>query len=202
MKKGVPKVSDEHKIEVEEKIIQAARKNFAKKGYSDTSMDDIAKSAGVSKGGLYHHFPSKEELFWVMCKDNVQLVVESHSGLFEKRENFASDLGKFYDSMVDVGNDMERIWLEGMAEAVRNTKLRTLVVRQRQEIESLVAGFCKQMRADTGVFQNKGEAELRYLAKGMVALFNGGTIDRLTGRDPDLTKKAWIKTMSAIFAGS
>ena len=38
-------------------------KIFVVNGYSDTTMDDIALSAGLSKGAVYHHFPSKRKLF-------------------------------------------------------------------------------------------------------------------------------------------
>jgi AcrR family transcriptional regulator len=42
-----------------EQIVQAALTVFAMKGYAASSMDDICMAAGCSKGGLYHHFPTK-----------------------------------------------------------------------------------------------------------------------------------------------
>ncbi|WP_167715634.1 TetR/AcrR family transcriptional regulator [Thermococcus sp. ES12] len=45
-----------------EKIIQAAFELFKEKSYHEVSMDEIARKAGVSKGGLFHHFSSKYEL--------------------------------------------------------------------------------------------------------------------------------------------
>jgi len=96
----VPKVSVEHAKKVQEKIIQSAIKQFAKKGYALTSMDEIAKSANVSKGGLYHHFPSKEELFVSLCGTNQQELQQSFSKLFQKKENLMLDLGKFYDVLL------------------------------------------------------------------------------------------------------
>lgn len=43
-------------------IIQAAVDEFLENGYDGTSMESIARRAGVSKGGLYHHFSSKDEI--------------------------------------------------------------------------------------------------------------------------------------------
>lgn len=40
-------------------ITQAALTVFAFKGFASASMDDICMAAGCSKGGLYHHFPTK-----------------------------------------------------------------------------------------------------------------------------------------------
>jgi AcrR family transcriptional regulator len=43
-------------------IAKAAAELFSTKGYIETSMDDIAAAAKISKGGLYHYFRSKAEL--------------------------------------------------------------------------------------------------------------------------------------------
>jgi len=44
-------------------ILRAARKVFARKGYADTVVDDIAVEAGIGKGTLYLYFPSKEQTY-------------------------------------------------------------------------------------------------------------------------------------------
>jgi AcrR family transcriptional regulator len=44
-------------------LIQAARDLFGEYGYVDTSIDEVAAKAGVTKGALYHHFNGKEGLF-------------------------------------------------------------------------------------------------------------------------------------------
>jgi len=43
-------------------ILETAAKHFAEKGYAGTSVNDVIKEAGVTKGGFYFHFPSKEAL--------------------------------------------------------------------------------------------------------------------------------------------
>ena len=44
-------------------VLDAARSSFARKGYAQTSVDEIAAAARVTKGAVYHHFASKEALF-------------------------------------------------------------------------------------------------------------------------------------------
>ncbi len=44
-------------------ILQSALTCFADKGYHQTAMDDIVTASGLSKGALYWHFKSKQELF-------------------------------------------------------------------------------------------------------------------------------------------
>lgn len=45
-----------------ESILMAAVEEFLEKGYTGASVDAIARRAGISKGGFYHHFPNKEVL--------------------------------------------------------------------------------------------------------------------------------------------
>ncbi len=54
----------EPKEERIEKIVTAAIEVFLEKGYDGASMEKIADRAQMSKGGLYHHFKSKEEILF------------------------------------------------------------------------------------------------------------------------------------------
>ena len=50
-------------VKRKENILEAALLCFNEKGYHKTSIDDIALNAKISKGGIYYHFKSKDELF-------------------------------------------------------------------------------------------------------------------------------------------
>ena len=54
------------------RIIAAARKLFVASNYADVTTDMIATAAEVTKGGLYHHFPSKEQLYITMMLDDLE----------------------------------------------------------------------------------------------------------------------------------
>lgn len=49
---------------LKEKIIHESLRQFSTKGYMSTSINDILEAVGTSKGGLYNHFKSKEDLFF------------------------------------------------------------------------------------------------------------------------------------------
>ena len=53
-------------------ILQGAMTQFLEHGYAATSMDKVAKSAGVSKATVYSHFGDKESLFTVLIQDLVR----------------------------------------------------------------------------------------------------------------------------------
>lgn len=51
-----------------ELILETAEEILIKKGYYNASMDEIAAQAGVAKGTLYQHFPTKEDLFLALVE--------------------------------------------------------------------------------------------------------------------------------------
>jgi TetR/AcrR family acrAB operon transcriptional repressor len=55
--------SDKRNLERQQRIFDAAAELIAHYGFDKTTMDDIARTAGVSKGALYLHFKSKDDLF-------------------------------------------------------------------------------------------------------------------------------------------
>lgn len=56
-------VSDEDKSQRRDEIMAAAKEVFARKGFHDTTIADIAKQAGLAYGSIYWYFDSKDELF-------------------------------------------------------------------------------------------------------------------------------------------
>lgn len=51
-----------------DRLIAAARKQFAARGYAEVSVDDIAAAAGLTKGAVYYQFADKTDLFRVACE--------------------------------------------------------------------------------------------------------------------------------------
>ncbi len=59
-----------------EKILEAALLCFNEKGYHKTSIDDIAIKGNISKGGIYYHFKSKDELFLKLFNFRLNRYIE------------------------------------------------------------------------------------------------------------------------------
>ncbi len=56
-------------------VIEKAREIFIKYGYKKTSMEDIAKACNKSKGLIYHHYKSKEEIFKLIATNEVNQIL-------------------------------------------------------------------------------------------------------------------------------
>lgn len=53
-------------------LLALAEKLFLEKGYEQTSIDDILKESGISKGGFYHYFKSKDEIL----SESISSIIE------------------------------------------------------------------------------------------------------------------------------
>ena len=95
---------------LKEKIVLEALRQFSTKGYMSTSTADIIKAAGTSKGGLYNHFESKDQLFYEVLDqakiiwrernladlDDISRPIDKVKKLLENyRDNYLADLGHF-----------------------------------------------------------------------------------------------------------
>ena len=56
-------------------LLEAALDLFVEKGFAATKSEEVAAKAGVSKGTLFLYFPSKEELFKAVVRENVVKTV-------------------------------------------------------------------------------------------------------------------------------
>jgi AcrR family transcriptional regulator len=66
----------EPRHEPRQEILRAAARLFQQQGYDATSMNDVAAALKLSKGGLYHHFESKDEILFHIMSHAMQITEE------------------------------------------------------------------------------------------------------------------------------
>lgn len=88
-----PRTSEQFEEIREEKkllIMQAALELFANEGFHPTSISEIAKKAGISKGLMYNYFESKEDLLKETILHGIESLMEffdpNHDGILTKEE--------------------------------------------------------------------------------------------------------------------
>ena len=101
-----------------EEILEAAKRCFLREGYQRTRMDDVAREAGLSKGGVYFHFPSKRDIFDALhgaeIDRNMALIAQLddvEASLAEQLTRLASNLVAYFG-----GNEEHRRFLIVLAE--------------------------------------------------------------------------------------
>ena len=63
-------------VQTKQKIINKSLQLFSVKGYYNTSINDILEATGLTKGGLYGHFKSKEEIWYAVYDQAVTIWKE------------------------------------------------------------------------------------------------------------------------------
>ena len=88
--------------ETRQKILDAARRAFARKGYDATTNKDIAEDVGITTGAIYHYFASKADLY-VAVYEEVQVLIYD---VFEKAivpfTDFPERLSAALDAAVEI----------------------------------------------------------------------------------------------------
>lgn len=73
-------------------IATAAAKLFSMKGYAETSMEDVAAAAKVSKGGMYHYFSCKEDILYFILSNFMDVLLEGFEQDIQDIENPADKI--------------------------------------------------------------------------------------------------------------
>jgi AcrR family transcriptional regulator len=66
----------EHRQDPRQEILRTAARLFQQRGYDATSMNDVAAALKLSKGGLYHHFQSKDEILFHIMSHAMDITEE------------------------------------------------------------------------------------------------------------------------------
>lgn len=83
-----------------QELLEAALELFVEKGFAATRSEEVAARAGVAKGTLYRYYPSKDELFKAMVRENLSVhIAES-----------AAQAAQYEGSIAELLVEMMRTW--------------------------------------------------------------------------------------------
>jgi AcrR family transcriptional regulator len=115
--------------ETRNKILNAAVKAFSRNGFHQAKMDDIAETAGVSKGTLYYNFESKSLLFSATVIEGMEAVMEEIRESLKSDLHFTDHLRKLIDANVDVYirySDLAQIVFNEVSSGIDESVLRNI----------------------------------------------------------------------------
>lgn len=98
--------SESHKAETRGRILKSAASHFRKSGIDGASLPDVMKDAGLTVGGFYRHFESKEDLFVAAMDRSLDETLEifGASDASLDREVWTQSVAKVYLSMAHRAN--------------------------------------------------------------------------------------------------
>lgn len=70
-----------------QRILDAAVERFSREGYHNTKVADIVEDSGTSKGAVYFHFPSKEDIFLGLVDEFASILEKRLKAAIEKEES-------------------------------------------------------------------------------------------------------------------
>src|ERR1700733_3697175 len=94
--------------ETQARLLNAAEEIFVRDGYEAAQLDEIATTAGRSKGAVYTHFKSKEDLFLVLFEHRTRSYIQSFVNKLDECTNQKESMAAFRDFYVALASD--RTW--------------------------------------------------------------------------------------------
>jgi AcrR family transcriptional regulator len=122
-----------------EELLQSALEVFAKRGYRGASIDEIAERAGYSKGALYWHFSSKNDLFYALLEERIIKPWEEGIRMMEavsSEQDMAPEAGRVFGELLKGERALILIEQEYWSQAVRDPKVRPRYLRRRRALRA------------------------------------------------------------------
>jgi AcrR family transcriptional regulator len=192
----VPRVTAAHEQAIRDRIVAAALRVFAERGYRRATIQDVVRESGLSVGAIYTWFRSKDELFLASCD------VTSGQGLAELAERLPSAVTTVdrlliatdvYLGSIDEFHGMpgQATLVQAWAEADQEPSVREMLVRRREQLVG--AG---QVLLQEGIARGELPAwlDVDAFTRGYIALLDGLLLQRIEAgagyRGEDLMRRA------------
>jgi AcrR family transcriptional regulator len=188
----VPRVSAAHEQEVRERILAAAARVFAEKGYHSSTIADVVRESGLSVGAIYSYFSGKDELA-------ARLAPATTTA-----ERLAIAIRLYIETIDEYDGAPGQVTLvQAWAEADREPGVREMLAGRRERLAG--AG---QLLLRQGVISGELPAwlDVDAVTRGLLALLDGLMLQRIEAGDAyrpaDLERRATAIVELLLAAGT
>jgi TetR/AcrR family transcriptional regulator len=115
-------------------LLDAALDLFVEKGFAATRAEEVAARAGVSKGTLFLYFPSKEELFKAVVRENISGRFQEWNQEFEEFEGSSADMVRY----------CMKVWWERIG-ATRASGITKLILSEARNFPDIAAFYQQEV---------------------------------------------------------
>jgi AcrR family transcriptional regulator len=182
-------------------LLDAAAVVFAKNGFHGSTLDEVAATAGFTKGAVYSNFKSKEDLFLALLDERISREFAVFSDVLEQgrlEDEGAGQLPRVRGLLHGLegmtgGDAWTMLYLEFVLYARRNPEARaklTAIARRERELAQ------KLIENEYAAIGEEPTFSTREMAAVSVAVFNGLGLERLI--DPDAVTETTFDTMLGV----
>ncbi|HZS15275.1 MAG TPA: TetR/AcrR family transcriptional regulator [Candidatus Dormibacteraeota bacterium] len=195
----MPKIHPSVREGRRQRFIDAAWRCAARKGFRDTTVDDVCNEIAASKGAFYGYFASKRALLLALLDDDAADLDEIMAALDRRGLTAVECLRRFTKAMVDRGADQARaqvradLWATALTEPEVRDRVASLVGHRRVLLRTWVRAAVENGELALDVVPNAFAAVLLALGDGLM-LHNA--IDASGFRWPNIAR-----ALDEIFAG-
>jgi AcrR family transcriptional regulator len=168
-------------------IVEAAIRVLARQGYAHTSLMDIATEAGMSKGAVHYHFPTKEALMTVVLKNACDAVAGRTREVWTEGEKplpaLRSSLLKLWRVRAEL-SDEAAVVADLLAQSLHDRKLREPLAEYYRFAAAQVQEHLQANLLKVGL---KPKLPLEMIARILHAFLDGFLMQHIV--DPDATSE-------------
>jgi len=169
------------RAETRQRLLDAAASVFAELGYDAATLEEVAASAGFSKGAVYSNFASKQELFLALMRERVDQRLSAVAiNPAETPTGFAEGAGHALVTLLREQPEWHRLFIEFWVRAMHDPELRAELSQQRRLIRRDIARQIDEHAARLGIELPAPSEDLTIMILG---LSNGLAIEHLA--DPE-----------------
>jgi AcrR family transcriptional regulator len=146
----MPRVSDDHLERRRQQILDAARHCFLRKGFHQTSMQDVFAESGLSAGAVYRYFKSKKEIIHAIATDKQGGAVRLLEEIIKEDplppfEEIIERFFTFVQTIVDEDGALRvapQVWAEALHDPVYQAIMAELFTGARSRWTELALRMC------------------------------------------------------------
>lgn len=142
----MPRVRSDDYDAKTQSILDSAASLFAKVGYPNAKMQDIAKACGASKSMLYHYFPAKDDLLFAMLEEHLENLIANIEEIAAQPGPAAQRFGSFVQAYAQKSTQSRRRHLSAMNDLKFLPKnLQAPLLQLETRVTRLVADMLREL---------------------------------------------------------
>lgn len=187
--------------EARDELLTAALRVFARRGYREAGVDEIAAEAGYSKGALYWHFPGKEELLLTLLEERIDKPMRERFALLASappERDMSLEATRAFARQLDEEREALLLEREYWSLAIRDPELRARYAERQTELRRDLAVAMEARARHLGTPDLTMPAE--EVARIVMSIISGLAVDELI--EPGSVRPELLgEALAVVYAG-